>query len=111
MRYILLIFICLSISSKGASPSEAPDPILAIHFADHHFSPQTLLVHAGQPLVIRVVNQSKERIEFESFRLNRERVIEPGESVTLRLPALRAGSYDFFDDFHQDVPEGVIVAK
>jgi hypothetical protein len=29
----------------------------------------------------------------------------------VRLPALRAGSYDFFDDFHPDVPEGTIVAE
>ena len=29
----------------------------------------------------------------------------------MRLPALSAGSYDFYDDFHQDVPQGSIVAS
>lgn len=96
---------------KGASPSSYQDTVLEIHFADHRFTPQTLVVHADQPLVIKIVNSSKERIEFESFSLNREKVVDPGESITLRLPALRAGSYDFFDDFHSDVPEGVIIAK
>jgi len=50
-------------------------------------------------------------LEFESFSLNRETVVEPGQSITVRLPALSPGSYDFYDDFHQDVPEGSIVAK
>jgi hypothetical protein len=29
----------------------------------------------------------------------------------VHLPALSVGSYDFYDDFHQDVPEGSIVAQ
>jgi hypothetical protein len=74
-------------------------------------SPQTLMVDANQPLVIKVVNASNETIEFESFRLNREVAMTPGETITVRLPALSPGSYDFYDDFHQDVPEGAIVAK
>jgi 5,10-methenyltetrahydromethanopterin hydrogenase len=57
------------------------------------------------------VNSSRETIEFESFSLNREEAVEPGESIMVRLPALRPGKYDFFDDFHQDVPEGAIIAN
>jgi Cupredoxin-like domain len=59
----------------------------------------------------KVINASKEAIEFESFTLNREKVVTPGETIIVHLPALRPGSYDFYDDFHQDVPEGSIVAK
>jgi hypothetical protein len=106
----LLLFIALTVYVQGASPSNIPDKLPEIDFSNHHFSPQTLVIPAGQPLQIKVVNSSREKIEFESFSLNREKVIEPGESITVRLPALRAGSYDFFDDFHQDVPEGAIVA-
>jgi heme/copper-type cytochrome/quinol oxidase subunit 2 len=84
---------------------------VTIRFADHHFTPQTLNVPAGQPIVIKVINASKETIEFESFKLNREVAMTPGETTTVRLPALSAGSYDFYDDFHQDVPQGSIVAK
>jgi hypothetical protein len=107
----LLIFIALYASIAGGSSSNLQETTPEIDFANHHFSPQTLVVPAGQPLQIKVVNSSREKIEFESFSLNREKVIEPGESITVRLPALRAGSYDFFDDFHQDVTEGMIVAE
>ena len=106
-----LVLFSLATSVTEASPPISQESIPEIRFSDHHFSPQTLAVHAGQPLQIKVVNSSRERIEFESFSLNREKVIEPGESVTVRLPALRAGRYDFFDDFHSDVPEGAIVAE
>jgi hypothetical protein len=106
-----LLFIGLTIFYQAASPSNIPETTPEIDFANHRFSPQTLVVPAGQPLQIKVVNSSKEKIEFESFSLNREKVIGPGESITVRLPALRAGSYDFFDDFHQDVTEGAIVAE
>jgi hypothetical protein len=84
---------------------------LEIRFENHKFSPNALIVPADKPLQITVLNLSRERIEFESFKLNREKVVEPGGSVILKLPALRAGSYDFFDDFHSDVPEGAIIAK
>jgi hypothetical protein len=111
MQFKTLIFIVLTVSVQGDPVSNSKESVPEIHFANHHFSPQTLVVHAGQPLQIKVVNASGEKIEFESFGLNREKVIQPGESITVRLPVLRAGSYDFYDDFHEDVPEGAIVAK
>ena len=82
-----------------------------IRFEGHHFTPLKLIVPANHPFLIKVTNFSRETIEFESFKLNREQVVEPGETITVHLPALDPGSYDFFDDFHQDVPEGEILAK
>jgi len=82
-----------------------------IRFQDHHFTPTTLAVAAGQPITLSVANASNETIEFESFKLNREKAVEPGETITVKLPPLSPGNYDFYDDFHQDVPQGNIVAR
>jgi hypothetical protein len=82
-----------------------------IRFENRQFTPQTLTVPSGRKLTIKVINASKETIEFESFKLNREKVVTPGETITVHLPGLSAGAYDFYDDFHQDVPQGSIVAK
>jgi Cupredoxin-like domain len=106
-----LIFSFLYHSVDLLAASNAKQISFEIRFSDHHFTPQTLVVPAEQPLLLTVVNSSRERIEFESFKLNREKVVGPGETITLHLPPLHAGSYDFFDDFHQDVPEGVVLAK
>ena len=99
-----LIAFCAPSFTAAADSSE-------ICFQNHQFTPHSLTVPAGHAMTIKVVNASNETIEFESFKLNRERALLPGESITVGLPALSAGNYDFYDDFHQDVPEGSIVAK
>jgi len=94
-----------------AAVADAGDRVFELRFENHRFAPLTLTVPASEPLAVRVVNADKETIEFESFKLNREKAISPGETITVHLPALSPGTYDFYDDFHQDVPEGAIVAK
>jgi hypothetical protein len=75
------------------------------------FQPQQLVVPAGTPFKIKVTNGEKIPVEFESFELHRERVVRPGETITVNMPALAAGSYKFFDDFNNRTPQGEIVAK
>jgi len=111
MNIKYLAIMALVLSPCMASGWKIDPVTLEIRFENHHFTPQTLTVPAGTPIELKVTNASAERIEFESFKLNREKVVDPGASATVRLPALKAGSYDFFDDFHSDVPEGAIVAK
>ncbi|HEY2525702.1 MAG TPA: cupredoxin domain-containing protein [Candidatus Binataceae bacterium] len=108
--FVFTIFFLAAALALGAG-AYADNSVVEVRFENHQFSPANLQVPAGQALTIRVVNASNETIEFESFRLNREKAVQPGEAIAVRLPALSAGSYDFYDDFHQDVPQGSIVAK
>jgi len=112
MMHSKIIFTLLFLFAIAlASRTRADDAVVELRFENHRFIPQTITVPANQPLKIKITNASKKAIEFESFKLNREKVVGPGESVIVVLPALRPGSYDFYDDFHQDVPEGTITAK
>jgi hypothetical protein len=104
-RLTVLVIVLLPAGAGG------DDTVIELRFENRHFTPQTITVPANQALTLRITNVSKEPIEFESFKLNREKVVGPGETVVVRLPALRPGSYDFYDDFHQDVPAGSIIAK
>jgi cupredoxin-like protein len=108
-RAMILRLLLIALSTIGAA--HADDSSLQLRFEEHRFTPESLAVPAGQPLLVKVVNSSNETIEFESFKLNREKAIEPGEMITLHLPALSPGSYDFYDDFRQDVSRGSITAK
>ncbi len=110
-RHRAMILKLLLIALTTVSSAHADDSSLQLRFEEHRFTPERLAVPAGQPLLVKVVNASNKTIEFESFKLNREKAIPPGETITVHLPALSPGSYDFYDDFHQDVPEGTIVAK
>jgi hypothetical protein len=49
--------------------------------------------------------------EFESVDLNREKLVAPGQTITVFLGPLDPGEYKFFGDFHQDTAQGVLVAK
>jgi plastocyanin len=106
------LFAAASMLATPALRAATPDAdVPAVSFHDGRFEPATLTIPAHAEVRLRVTNLGSEPIEFESFKLNRERVVSPGETVTLRLPELSPGSYDFYDDFHRDVPEGVIVVK
>ncbi len=111
MKYLIVFgFIALTVVTL-ASGTRAADAVVVLRFENHRFVPQTITVPANRAFRIEVINGSKETIEFESFKLNRERVIGPGETLFVNVPALSPGHYDFYDDFHDDVPEGVIIAK
>ena len=110
-RFFFPLMLCAGLTLLSRGPAQAETPTTEIRFENHRFTPQTLTVAAGQEFALKVINASMEAIEFESFRLNREIAMTPGEAITVRLTALSPGSYDFYDDFHQDVPEGAIVAK
>ena len=112
MKNLIAVFSLVGLLTVGFSvTAQGEDKTLELRFENRRFTPQTITVPANQSLTLRITNASKEPIEFESFKLNREKVVGPGETVTVRLPALRPGSYDFYDDFHQDVPAGSIIAK
>lgn len=112
MRYLIIAFNLMLLAAGGlAAAAPADETVVELRYENRKFTPQTLEVPANRAFKIKIVNASKEAIEFESFKVNREKVVGPGETVTVGVPALKAGSYDFYDDFHRDVPEGTIVAK
>jgi hypothetical protein len=95
-----------------AMPSFADDAAMPqLRFEHGNFAPAQLNVPANKPFKVQVTNASGAAIEFESFELHRERVVAPGETITVHLPSLAPGSYQFFDDFHHEVPKGLIVSQ
>lgn len=105
MRALLL---ALTIS-LFASTANADDPQLIIK--DHKFQPDRLEVPAGVKFKLMVRNNDPTAEEFESFQLNREKIVPPGKEIPVFLGPLDRGEYPFFGDFHQDTAKGVIVAK
>ena len=111
MKFWTIVLALLLICAGGAAHAASADDTVELRYENRKFIPQTLEVPANRPFKIKIVNASKEAIEFESYKVNREKVVGPGETATVNIPALKPGSYDFYDDFHRDVPEGKIVAK
>ena len=88
----------------------ADDAGVPLAVEDGGFVPPEVAGPATNRFRLDVTNRTTTAIEFESFELNRERVVPPGQTITVYLSGLAAGRYEFFDDFHQD-RRGVLVVK
>ncbi len=90
--------------------SLAKDEVYRIKIKDHQFFPNELKIPAGRKVKILVENQDPTPEEFESYDLNREKVVSGHVEITLYVGPLKAGRYPYFGDFHPDTAKGVIVA-
>jgi uncharacterized protein (DUF58 family) len=110
-RKNLVLLAACALILLGGRTVRADDAAPEITLRSGRFEPAELLVRANAPFRLRVTNADPAAIEFESFELHRERVVQPGETITVYLPALPPGRYKIFDDFHRDTTEGAIVAE
>ena len=109
-RRMVATVVALVMVTTLAPPARADDiPTLVIH--DHRFEPTRIEVPAGQKFKLPVKNMDNTAEEFESTQLNREKLVPPGQTVSVFLGPLTPGEYKFFGDFHQDTAQGVLVAK
>jgi plastocyanin len=97
MRYQFAWALLLAL----ALPVRADDLTIALSVKAEGFEPARIAAPAGARVRLEVNNETATPIEFESFELNRERVIPPGQKATVYLSGLSAGKYEFFDDFNQ----------
>ena len=94
----------------GAATVRADDKTLTLAVDEQGFAPAQIEAPVGGRIRLEVTNGTSAAIEFESFELNRERVIQPGQTAAVYLSDLSAGTYEFFDDFHHS-RRGVLVVK
>jgi high-affinity iron transporter len=95
----------------GGTQAQAEDVAVQLAFTQHRFVPDHLVVPANVKFRVMVKNNDDTADEFESVDLNREKLVPPGQTITVFLGPLSAGQYKFFGDFHQDTAQGVMVAK
>ena len=78
---------------------------------DHKFSPEELVVPAGQKIKLIVDNQDPTPEEFESHDMNREKIIAGNKKATIFIGPLNPGKYHYFGEFNMDSANGYIIAK
>ncbi|HWI82816.1 cupredoxin domain-containing protein [Ramlibacter sp.] len=89
----------------------AADPEALLVIKNHRFEPAELKVPAGQRVKLTVHNQDGTAEEFESHKLNREKIIPPGGKVVIFIGPLKPGKYEFFGEYHEATAKGVVVAE
>jgi hypothetical protein len=109
VRAVAAAVLLAALLAGGPAARAADLPTLVFH--NHRFVPDRIQVPAGIKFQLKVQNTDDTADEFESVDLNREKLVAPGQTITVFLGPLDPGEYKFFGDFHQDTAQGVLVAK
>lgn len=110
MRQILASCI-LTIGLTATNAFAAQSSGYSLTIENHGFEPASLTVPAGKRIKIEVTNARALPSEFESFDLNREKVVPGGITVSVWIGPLKPGKYKFFDDFNPGVTGHIVVVK
>jgi plastocyanin len=105
-----IIWLAALPAFAAAAPVFADDPSFAITLKNNQFVPSEVQIPAGVKVKLVVRNDNPVASEFESIALHREKVVTPGQQITVFVGPLDPGSYEFFDDFHPQT-RGHLVVK
>lgn len=103
MQQALAALICLLAGDATAAPPE-----FVIDIRDHLFYPSELVIPANTKVKLIVVNHDPSPEEFESYELNREKVILGGARATIFVGPLEPGVYPFFGEFNPKTAQGIL---
>ncbi|MBT8449492.1 MAG: cupredoxin domain-containing protein [Gammaproteobacteria bacterium] len=102
------LLLCLAAMSSSYMADELVS--YSIKLENHLFFPSRLEVPRNTKFKLIIENKDSSLEEFDSFDLNREKVLFPGRKVTLYIGPLSEGEYDFFGEYNRSTATGVIVA-
>lgn len=104
----IIIIVLLGLISFVCS-AQRPEFVLTIK--NHLFIPQKLTIPAHTKVKIIIINQDDKSEEFDSFDLNREKVIFPNQQATIYVGPLAPGEYHFFGEYHPNSAIGKVIVK
>jgi len=84
---------------------------IKILIKNNRFVPDEIRAQAGTTIQLAITNADSTVEEFESFPLNREKLIPAGKTVTIILPNLQRGTYEFMGEFHSDTARGRLIVE
>ena len=80
-----------------------------IELKNHLFYPAEIKIPAEQKVKLIIHNLDSSVEEFDSFSLNREKVIFPGQKAVIFIGPLPPGRYEFFGEYHPNSAKGIVV--
>ena len=102
-----LLFSVLSL----AIPAFADTPVVEIEIRDHLFYPPEVLIPADTKIKLKIRNLDPTPEEFESYELNREKVISGNSVGIIFIGPLAPGEYPFFGEFYPRTAQGKVVVE
>ena len=94
--------------SLFAGAARAEPPTFEMEIREHLFYPAELVIPADTKVKLIVSNRDPTPEEFESYELNREKVIMGGARAVIFLGPLPPGTYPFFGEFNPKTAQGTV---
>ena len=103
------LMIVGSMSAWGPLPVAAMET-LRLSLKDHRFTPETIVVPAGERFRIEVSNADETPEEFESHDLKVEKIVVGGGTIAVSAGPLQPGTYTVCGDYHPDTAKATVTA-
>jgi hypothetical protein len=111
MKHALAIAALAAVSALTFPVAADDVPTFEIAIKNHKFDPPILEVPANAKIKLVIKNQDPTPEEFESYELNREKVIAGNSQAIVFIGPLEPGTYPFFGEFNTATAQGKIIAK
>ncbi|MFT6691485.1 MAG: hypothetical protein ACJAXH_002011 [Colwellia sp.] len=103
MQSIIVFFALLSFASMANRPE------FEVELKNHLFYPAEIEIPANMKVKLVIYNRDTTPEEFDSFDLNREKVIFPQKKSVIFIGPLPPGRYKFFGEFNPNSAQGTII--
>ena len=105
-RVLLLIgILLLTIRTAAATP------VIDVEIKNHLFIPAEIIIPENTKVKLVIHNRDETDEEFESYELNREKVIIGHRKGVIFVGPLPAGEYPFFGEFFPKTAQGKVIVK
>lgn len=104
LHQILAFLLSIYLSINTAFSAK----LATLNLKNHMFEPNTITISENTKIKLVIINHDDSPEEFDSFDLNREKVIFANSTATLFLGPLPKGTYYFFGEYHPDTAVGKV---
>ncbi len=106
VSFALAVLIAIAVNAAAAEL-----PAYTVSLDAGRIEPSRLEVPANTKIKLVLRNTGRGAAEFEGRDLRVEKVLAPGAQSFVVVQPLKPGTYRFFDEFHPDAPDMLLIAK
>ncbi len=103
--------VALLLACSAGSGAVAQTPEVEIQIREHLFYPAEVRIPANTKVKLVIRNLDATPEEFESYELNREKVIVGNSQGIVFIGPLAPGEYPFFGEFNPRTAQGKVIVE
>ena len=105
----IIFTILLLFSNVKFAVSATPE--FTIEIKNHLFYPSEIVIPAHTKVKLIIINHDSSSEEFESYELNREKIIPGKRKGIIFIAPQEPGEYPFFGEFYPETATGKIISR